>query len=445
MTQRDARAAILIGILLTTGVRGLEGQEPASAPPPVASLDSAWASIARTYFDTALVNGRWQTIYDSLRRGVTDSDDDRVRAAIRTLIAVPGQSHFALIPGSAVPLPDAPATPGRPGSSGIDVRTVGDTLVVWRVEHGSAAALAGVRPGSVITRVDTIAADTIFARLRVAFATDVRHVRRTAASYAKSRLSGREGDTVRFTLRAPGARRTRAVVLTLGAMEGRSTQIGNLPRMVVAVSHDSVRVRTPSGTRVIPVIGFNTWMPVLMQEIDAALFASRSAPGLILDLRGNPGGVVGMLSGVSGHFTDSAVALGTMLGRGGTIITRANPRVVDSHGEHLGVFEGPVAILVDDFTASASEFFAAGLQAVGRARVFGERTAGQALPSVTARLPNGDVLMHPIADQVDAAGRRVEGNGVTPDETTPLTLRDLAVGRDAALDAARAWLARSIP
>jgi hypothetical protein len=52
-------------------------------------------------------------------------------------------------------------------------------------------------------------------------------------------------------------------------------------------------------------------------------------------------------------------------------------------------------------------------------------------------------LMHPIADHVDATGRRVEGVGIVPDKATPLRRRDLVNGRDAAMDAARAWLERS--
>ena len=152
-----------------------------------------------------------------------------------------------------------------------------------------------------------------------------------------------------------------------------------------------------------------------------------------------------MLGGVAGHFTDSAVNLGVMYGRGATLNLRSNPRLVSPTGDRVSVFSGPVAILVDPFTASTSEFFSAGMQALGRARIFGDTSAGQALPALMAKLPNGDVLMHPIADHEDAAGRRVEGRGVVPDVVTPLSRRDLLNGRDAALDAARAWLARTLP
>jgi len=99
---------------------------------------------------------------------------------------------------------------------------------------------------------------------------------------------------------------------------------------------------------------------------------------------------------------------------------------------------------LDGMSASASEFFAAGMQATGRARVFGDPSAGQALPAAMLRLPSGDVMMHPIADHEDANGRRVEGVGVQPDTPAPLTRRALQAGGDPAMDAARAWLARTL-
>ena len=75
-----------------------------------------------------------------------------------------------------------------------------------------------------------------------------------------------------------------------------------------------------------------------------------------------------------------------------------------------------MAILVDETSYSASEVFAGGMQAAGRARVFGARTPGGALPALMRKLPNGDVLEYAIADFVTVSGERIEGRGVVPDE-----------------------------
>jgi carboxyl-terminal processing protease len=412
---------------------------------PIADLDTAWSAISRTYFDTVLVHGTWGAFRDSLRTSLGASPDlDAVRSAIRALIAYPGQSHFALIPANAVPLPSSPSTGGAPGTTGVDVRMIGDTLVVWRVQPGSVGALAGVGAGQIITHIDTIAVSDLRDRLGRAFPAGSREAQQMIAQVAMSRLGRSTGDTTTLTL--VGADGTpRRAVLVHTPLAGTLTRYGNLPPLIVRTSRDSVPVTSASGPVTVPVIHFSAWFPTISTELDRHLFAVRGAPAVILDLRGNPGGAVGMIAGVAGHFSDTTWNLGTMYGRGSRLTLRANPRLVDATGTRQPVISAPLAILIDAFTASSSEFFAAGMQALGRAQVFGEPSAGQALPAAMLRLPSGDVLMHPIADHEDAGGRRVEGTGVVPDVITPLTRSELLAGRDVALDAARAWLARTLP
>ena len=117
-----------------------------------------------------------------------------------------------------------------------------------------------------------------------------------------------------------------------------------------------------------------------------------------------------------------------------------NPRLVNSAGERVQPFSGPVAILVDALSGSASECFAGGMQSIGRVKVFGQTSMGQALPAQFSKLPNGDVLIHAFGDFVTADGTRLEGRGVIPDVPVPLTREDLLAGRDRTLDAALAWI-----
>jgi carboxyl-terminal processing protease len=118
----------------------------------------------------------------------------------------------------------------------------------------------------------------------------------------------------------------------------------------------------------------------------------------------------------------------------------ANPRLVNGHGERVTPFAGPLAILVDAMTGSASECFAGGMQSIGRARVFGQPSMGQALPALFDRLPNGDVLIHAYGDFVTSNGTRLEGRGVIPDEIQPIDRQELLAGRDRPLEAALAWI-----
>lgn len=410
-----------------------------------ASFDSAWSSMARTYFDTLLIQGRWRAAYDSLRAELGPNPSlERTRGAIRALIAVPGQSHFALIPSDAFPesKPRSGAAESR-GTTGITPRLAADTLIVWRVAAGSAAANAGIKPGDVISQVDAMQVDSARQRLLRAFPSNTREANALFLQLIAARLDGALGDTVRVRTRQLDGR-DGGGALVLGPQEGRLSRFLNLPPMMVRASLDSTPVRNAGATSYVPIIAFSAWFPVVLQDLDRYLFASRQAPAVIVDLRGNLGGSVAIIGGFAGHFSDSVWSLGSMRGRGSNLQLNANPRRVTPASERIGVIQAPVAILVDGMTASASEFFASGMQALGRARVFGEVTAGQSLPAAMLRLPSGDVLMHPIADHVDARGRRVEGIGVQPDTRTPLVRNELAAGRDAALEAAKAWLADTL-
>ena len=419
-----------------------------TAAAPIASYDSAWAALARTYWDTSFIATRWRPAHDSIRAALgADADAASVRAAIRALIAVPRQSHFVLLPASATPVPAnaGPSDDKRPGTVGLDVRAIGQEVVVWRVAADGAAARSGIRTGDVIRQIDTLPVARMRTTLRDAMPNDPAKADALVTTSVKARLGGSVGDTLLLVLSdRRGRSRAHAVVRT--PLSGRLTQFGNLPPIVVTATgaRETVRARGKR-PRSVALITWSAWFPALSPTLDTLFFANRDADALIIDLRGNPGGVIGMLSGISGHVLDTVVSLGELRSRSGLLRFSSNPRRVDGTGRRTTPFAGPIAIIVDEFSASTTEFFASGMQAIGRARIFGATSAGQALPAAMGRLPNGDVLMHVIADHSDARGRRVEGIGVVPDQASPLRIADLRAGRDAALDAARAWIAAGSP
>ena len=159
----------------------------------------------------------------------------------------------------------------------------------------------------------------------------------------------------------------------------------------------------------IAVIDFNIWMVPIAPRFEEAVAAMREADGFVLDLRGNPGGVAALAQGIAGYFVDEPSSLGTLRARRSELERHINPRLVLSPGERSAPFEGPRAFLVDSGTGSTSEISAAGLKAPGRPRLFGEPTAGAALPAQAKRLPSGDVLMHATGDFVRPSGARIEG------------------------------------
>jgi carboxyl-terminal processing protease len=167
----------------------------------------------------------------------------------------------------------------------------------------------------------------------------------------------------------------------------------------------------------------------------------RSADGIIIDLRGNPGGIGAMAMGIAGHFTSEPSELGEMTTRDASLRFKTNPRTVSTTGVAVTPYAGPVAILVDESTASTSEVFAGGMQFLKRAKIFGTRTAGAALPAVTMPLPNGDVFLHAIADYRLPNGTALEATGVIPDNARPYTRTDYAQLGDPAMAEAVRWIA----
>ena len=416
--------------------------EPVSPELAEAVFDSAWSLIHATYYDTTFAGNDWRAVRQELlpvarQAGTADS----LRAVITTMLERLGESHFVIVPAHVADALDPDSLQGEsgePGNVGAGIRVVDDQLTVVRVRPGSPAARAGVRTGWVLEQVgETESGDLL--RVLEELPENRRLAKAQVAWAAESRLSGRVGRPVvaRFET---GTGETREVSLVPGEMPGTAVRFGNLPTMFANLRYERVPVEDGCAG----LIAFDVWMTAVLAELEEAFQAVRDCDGIVLDLRGNPGGVASMVMGVSGYFMDESKPLGRMITRNNELNLVSMPRRVTSAGEAMEPFDGPVAILVDEQSMSTSEIFAAGMQEVGRVQVFGTTSAGQALPARMARLPNDDVLMHVFANLVTPEGVRVEGRGVVPDRTVPLDRQDLLEGRDPALEAALDWI-RSQP
>jgi carboxyl-terminal processing protease len=405
----------------------------------VATFDSTWSTINRTLWDTTFNGVDWNAVRGELRpRAQAAKTNQELRAILGDMLGRLKLSHFGIIPGDVQDqLDTGERGPGAAGDAGVEQRLIGDRFVVTRVAEGSAAAAAGVKPGWVIDSVrGRTSAELLKLVSGLPSAHDPRGLQLTAWGAMGGVLSGRAGDTlaVRFL---DGADRPVQTALVLRPTGGATTKLGNLPEITVHL--DRERVRLDDGTTV-GVIRFNYWFPVIAREMDRAIDELRDTDGIVVDMRGNLGGVGFMAAGYAGHFIDRADTLGTMKTRQNSLHFAINPRRVDTQARPVRPFAGPVAILTDAVSVSTAEFFAGGMQKLGRARVFGETSAGQALPSYAKRLPNGDVLLHAVADFTGPGGVRWEGTGVIPDVPAPPTREALLAGGDPALDAATRWI-----
>jgi carboxyl-terminal processing protease len=179
--------------------------------------------------------------------------------------------------------------------------------------------------------------------------------------------------------------------------------------------------------------------------VDDALERVRDKPGLVLDLRNNPGGSIERLERLAGSLLEGGAALAEQRGR-----QRVEPLVARRQPPSR-VFRGRLAVLVDAQSASAAEILARALQIAGRGRVIGDRTAGDVMVSRQRAYTQGHqhrFLFYGLsiteADLVMSDGGRLEGVGMTPDEVVLPTPSDMAARRDPALAVAAAHLGVSL-
>jgi carboxyl-terminal processing protease len=440
VTRFRVPAATLLAVTLAVALAS------AQVPDAAATFDSAWTLIRDSHFDRTMNGLDWNAVRAELRpRAVAASSTGELRRVLRDMLQRLGLSHFALIPSTVEVSGAAEDLAADPG---FDVRLVDDELLVTRVDP----QVAQVHPGWRVVQIGTTKVADLIHVLPGSRSSSEGHgggpeggaggndrlLNVEAWRIAQTRLRGPAGSRAEITFE-DGTGRLVALALERRPDVGQPVTVGNLPTMFVRV--ESAKKQTPGGATV-GVIGFNVWMAAVDAQFQKAIDQLRQADGIVVDLRGNPGGLAAMLMGISGHFVGERKTLGVMKTRDSELRFFANPRLVSATGERVGAFAGPLAILVDAMSGSASECFTGGMQSIGRARVFGQPSMGQALPALFDRLPNGDVLIHAYGDFVTSDGTRLEGRGVIPDEIQPLRREELLAGRDRPLEAALAWIDR---
>lgn len=168
-------------------------------------------------------------------------------------------------------------------------------------------------------------------------------------------------------------------------------------------------------------------------QVDRLIKDARKYPALVMDLRGNPGGLVKTLQRVVGAVVDRDVTIAKRVGRKSDL----KPQLAKSRGD--SAFSGKLIVLVDSRSASAAELFARVVQLEHRGAVLGDRSSGSVMESRRYQFHQGvDTQFFYGASITDADlvmedGKSLEHTGVVPDEVILPSAADLAAGRDPVL------------
>ena len=268
---------------------------------------------------------------------------------------------------------------GSYGGLGLSVQMEDGAVKVIAPTKGSPAALAGVKPGDFITHLN--------GKLLFGGTLDD----------AVDQMRGPAGTTITLTLYRPGRDDPIDVTIT---------------RQVIELQ--SVDFKVVNGIGVISVSSFSenitgkvndAWMKIRKQTGD-------HPGGLILDLRGDPGGLLGEAVGLSDLFLDH-----------GTIVSQRARYARDS--EVFSATPGdiarglPIVVLIDEGTASASEIVAGALQDQRRAVIMGQRSFGKGSVQTKFDLDENTAVKLTTARYYTPSGRSVQEGGITPDIAVP--------------------------
>ncbi|MDQ0601331.1 carboxyl-terminal processing protease [Streptomyces canus] len=250
-------------------------------------------------------------------------------------------------------------------------RERGGRIEVTKVRTGSPAAVAGIRAGDRLRSVDG------------------------------RKVDGRPVTEVVSLLRGDATDAAAGTAVTLGLERGTRAWDETVRR--ARLSTDSVTVRQLAGG--ITVIKIDSFTKGSGDAVRTAVRQAPAASGVILDLRGNSGGLV----------TEAVTAASAFLDGGLVATYDVDGAQQALHADLGGDTTRPLVALVDGGTMSAAELLTGALQDRGRAVVVGSRTFGKGSVQMPSRLPDGSVAELTVGHYRTPSGRGVDGTGITPD------------------------------
>jgi carboxyl-terminal processing protease len=346
---------VVLSILVISLVLGAGCLVPTSSEgPDTQLLDQAWTTITQNYVEPAIANST--TLNEGAVKGMVQALNDPYSAYFS-----PDEYKLA-----------QSGLQGTFGGIGAQVGLNSDNQpVILSPLANSPAAEAGIKSGDIILAVD-----------------------------GKS-TQGLSLTEVVLLVRGPAG----TTVKLLIQHEGDTTPV-EIDVVRAQIIYPNVTYRMIGNVSYISITSFSV---NTNDELDAGLQALdlKDSVGIILDLRDNPGGLVSDVVDVASHFIKQGVIVTLVDNKG-----HSSPASVRPNGVFTDL---PIVVLVNQYTASASEVLSGALQDYHRATIAGNTTLGKGSYDAFFPLSDGSAIYLTIGRWLTPLGREIEGKGITPD------------------------------
>jgi len=428
------------------------------------SFIKVWETLDLSYFDTTYNGLDWKKIKAEYRPRVLAAKTDlELTRILNDMVWRLNKSHFAIIPKEvydAVELTKEKAKKAEVRTNvgldeisddneedeeeeevvvedklarygvGIDLRMIEGKFVITYIEDPSSAKQAGIKPGYILEKINGVSLSQTVSQIAVMLP-GIKNLERVLPFEIQAFMLMGERDTEVTLTCLDENNNPKDFQLTRQRMLGRTASMG------LAFPPQYLRFESRSLSEDIGFIKFNGFMLGLLEKFCDALTALKDKKAIIIDLRGNTGGLMHVFQGLTGMFFDRDVEVGTTIDRYGSNTLKAVSKARR--------FNGKLVVLVDSRSMSAAELFAAGLRDNNRVLLVGERTAGEALPASTLRLATGAIFLFPIANFKTSKGNMIEGTGLEPDIIVNLDRLKLIEGIDNQFEQAIAAIRENRP
>ena len=338
------------------GVPGPEKDLFAETGPDFDLIAEAWKKIDRLYVDRSAVDSRALTY-----------------GAISGMVEALGDAGHSTFLSPEMRKMQRSSTRGRFEGIGAEVRMKAGQLVVVAPIDGSPAQRAGLRPGDAILRVDG------------------ENIAGLPLVKAVGKILGRAGTSVVLTILTPSSGFTRDITIV---------------RASVTV-HNATWLELPgTGVALVRVAGFSKGTTKELRAILKTVI-DRRLHGIILDLRNNPGGLLGEAVGTASQFLRQGIVLQVKNADG-----KITPISVESGGLLPDL---PVVALVNEGTASGAEIVAGALHDNKRATLVGQTTFGTGTVLEEFALSDGSALLLAVQEWLTPDGHTIWHRGISPD------------------------------